>query len=131
MRLALLCMVTIAAPAQADDGGRAAGAADSSGSRITQASLWGGGAGVLRAEVADRPGRSTSLLQQRVRHQGAVGFFWLKAGRSGVAVALTERLRVGLGYRLLEGEDLWPQFADTGAADYHSHHLLIRASWRF
>jgi hypothetical protein len=48
-----------------------------------------------------------------------------------VAVALTERLRVGFRYRHLEGEDLWPEFADTGAADYDSHHLLIRASWRF
>jgi hypothetical protein len=48
-----------------------------------------------------------------------------------MAVALTERLRVGLGYRHLEGEDLWPEFADTGATDYDSHHLLLRASWRF
>jgi hypothetical protein len=70
-------------------------------------------------------------LPQRRERQGSGGFPWLKPGRSGVAVALTARFRVGLGYRYLEGEDLWPEFADTGAADYHSHHLLIRASWRF
>jgi hypothetical protein len=48
-----------------------------------------------------------------------------------MAVALTERLRVGLRYRYLAGEDLWPEFADTGATNYQSHHLLLGASWRF
>jgi hypothetical protein len=70
-------------------------------------------------------------LPHRREREDSVGFPWLKPGRSGVAVALTARFRVGLGYRYLEGEDLWPEFADTGAADYGSHHLLLRASWRF
>jgi hypothetical protein len=82
-------------------------------------------------EVADRPSAFAAFQRQPGQRQGALAFSWLTPGRSGVAVALTERLRVGLGYRLLEGEDVWPEFADTGAADYHSHHLLIRASWRF
>ena len=74
---------------------------------------------------------SASALPRRGERRSSVAFPWLKQGRSGVAVALTERLRVGFRYRHLEGEDLWPEFADTGAADYDSHHLLIRASWRF
>jgi hypothetical protein len=129
MRLALLCLLTVAAPAQANDGGHAPGAAEVTGSLTAQPSVWGGATSAFRGEV-DQPGVFASLPRRRER-QGSGGFPWLKPGRSGVAVALTERFRVGLGYRYLEGEDLWPEFADTGAADYHSHHLLIRASWRF
>jgi hypothetical protein len=81
--------------------------------------------------VVDRTAGSASLLPPRRERQDSVAFPWLKHGRSGVAVSLTERLLVGLGYRHVEGEDLWPEFADTGAADYDSHHVLIRASWRF
>ena len=130
MRLALLCLVTIAAPAHANSGAHTAGAAQVSASLTAPPSLWGGTAGAVRREAADHPGVFASLPRRHER-QGSVGFPWLKPGRSGVAVALTERFRVGLGYRYLEGEDLWPEFADTGAADYGSHHLLIRASWRF
>jgi hypothetical protein len=129
--LALLCLATITAPAQANDGGHAGGVAPVSGSHAAQAGLSGGAAGAFRGEVVDRFGAFASFLPQPIQRQGPIGFSWLKPGRSGVAVALTERFRVGLGYRLLEGEDLWPEFADTGAADYHSHHLVIRASWRF
>jgi hypothetical protein len=129
--LALLCLVTITAPAQANDGGHAGGVAQVSGSHAAQAGLSGGAAGAFRGAVVDRRGAFASSRPQPLQRQGSIGFSWLKPGRSGVAVALTERVRVGLGYRLLEGEDLWPEFADTGAADYHSHHLLIRASWRF
>jgi len=69
--------------------------------------------------------------RQRYERPTSIAPSWPKQERSGVAVALTERLRVGFRYRYLEGEDLWPEFADTGATTYESHHLLIGASWRF
>ena len=81
--------------------------------------------GALGVEVGDRPSVSAMVLRQRYERPTSIASSWPKQERSGVAVALTERLRVGFRYRYLEGEDLWPQFADTGATDYESHHLLI------
>jgi hypothetical protein len=130
--LALLCVMAVAAPAEANDGPHLAGVAQVTGSPTTPPAVReGGSAGANRSGMVGWPGRSASALPRRGERQASVAFPWLKQGRSGVAVALTERLRVGFGYRHLEGEDLWPEFADTGAADYDSHHLLIRASWRF
>ena len=127
--LALLCLMAVAAPAQANDGGYLAGVAQVTGSPTALPALGGGGsAGAHRSGIRVGSGGSASPLPRR---SPSVAFPWLKPSRSGVAVALTERLRLGLRYRHLEGEDLWPEFADTGAADYQSHHLLIRASWRF
>jgi hypothetical protein len=127
--LALLCLMTIAAPAQASDGDYEAVPAQVSGPHAAQSPLSSGAADALRGEPVDRPGTFAAVKPQPRQRPGALA--WLTPGRSGVALALTERFRVGLRYRLLEGEDLWPGFADTGAADYQSHHLLIRASWRF
>ena len=130
VRLALLCLVAIAAaPAQANDGGHAVGATQVHQRRALNQPR---APGLWALEVK----RSIGPLGLRSRCGSATGGSLgrsprVKQGRSGMAVALTERLRVGLGYRHLEGEDLWPEFADTGATDYDSHHLLLRASWRF
>lgn len=130
--LALLCVMAVAAPAAANDGPYLAGAAQVTGAPTTLPTMRGGGAaGTHRSGMVVWSGGWASALPRRGERQSSVAFPWLKQGRSGVAVALTERLRVGFRYRHLEGEDLWPEFADTGAADYDSHHLLIRASWRF
>jgi hypothetical protein len=130
--LALLLVMAVTAPAEANDGPYLAGVAQVTGSPTTLPAVRGGGsAGAHGDRMVAWSGGSASALPRHGERQSSVAFPWLKQGRSGVAVALTERLRVGFGYRRLEGEDLWPEFADTGAADYDSHHLLIRASWRF
>lgn len=132
MPLALLCLLAVAAPAQANDGGYRAGVAQVTGAPTTLPALRGSGsAGAHRSEMIVWSGGSVSALSRRGERPPSAPSPWLKQGRSGVAVALTDRLRLGFRYRHLEGEDLWPEFADTGAADYDSHHLLIRASWRF
>lgn len=154
--LTLLCLAAIAAPAEASDRGgavnggavaaqqgmttarmQAATQEQAGPARVTvvspraQPALRTGSVGGFRREEVNQPVRSASLLSQRRERQDSFAFPWLRQGRSGLAVPLTERLLLGLRYRHLEGEDLWPEFADTGASDYHSHHVLIRASWRF
>ena len=154
--LTLLCLTAIALPAKANDhnhvvdGGAAAaqqgattiamrGAKGEQPGPTQVADAWPraqptarrGSVGGFRRELANQPVGSASLLPQGPEQQDPVAFTWLRQGRSGLAVALTERFRLAVGYRHLEGEDLWPEFADTGAAGYDSHHLLIRASWRF
>jgi hypothetical protein len=56
---------------------------------------------------------------------------WLRQRKSGVALALSERLALGVGYRHVQGEDLWREFADLGSVDYESHNFVLRAYWRF
>lgn len=148
--LTLLCLAAIAVPAGASERGLAMdGRGVSAHPGATKAATRGapapvvgwlptaqpalraGSVGGLRRAMVNQPGGSAFLLHQRRKREESVAFPWLKHGRSGVAVSLTERLLVGFGYRHLEGEDLWPEFADTGAADYDSHHVLIRARWRF
>ena len=135
VQLALWCLVAIAAaPAQAIDGGLPGGAAQVTGTHGTapaQPALRTRYVGALGVEVGDRPSVSVTVPRQRYERPTSIASSRPKQERSGVAVALTERLRVGFRYRYLEGEDLWPEFADTGATDYESHHLLIGASWRF
>jgi hypothetical protein len=128
--LALWCLMAMAAaPAHAI--GPAEGVAQVTGTPSAQPALQTRYVGVLGVEVVDQPTPPLSVPRQRYERQASVAASWPKERRSGVAVALTEGLRVGFRYRYLEGEDLWPEFADTGATDYESHHLLIRASWRF
>jgi hypothetical protein len=135
VHLALWCMVAVAAaPAQAVDGGHIASAAQVHGTParpLAQPALRVQDAGAFGVVVVDRTTESAFLLRQRYAGQASVASVWPRQERSGMAVALTERLRVGLRYRYLEGEDLWPEFADTGATNYQSHHLLLGASWRF
>ena len=50
---------------------------------------------------------------------------------SGLKLPMTERLSVGVGYRHLEGEDLWHRHAEAGSVDYDSHDFILRAHWRF
>lgn len=96
-----------------------------------QPALRAGSPAGFRREVVDQTARSVLLRPQRRQRQPSTAFSWLSHGRSGVALPLTDGVLVGLGYRHMEGEDLWPEFADTGAVGYDSHHLLVRAHWRF
>jgi hypothetical protein len=74
--------------------------------------------------------RLNVLALERRQPQG-LALPWRSQGRSDLALALTDRLAVGLGYRYVEGEDLWREFAEIGSTDYESHNLLLRAHWRF
>jgi hypothetical protein len=88
-----------------------------------------GGLGTQRQAVGATH-RLNILALERRQPQGLV-LPWHSQGRSTFALALTNRLAVGLGYRYVEGEDLWREFADIGSTDYESHNLLLRAHWRF
>jgi hypothetical protein len=87
------------------------------------------------ARPSQRPGglgahRLNILALERRQPQG-LALPWRSQGRSDFALALTDRLAVGLGYRYVEGEDLWREFAEIGSTDYESHSVLLRAHWRF
>jgi hypothetical protein len=135
VRLALWCMVAIAAaPALATDGGHlmaAAQGADAPGTPIAQPALRARYVAISEVKLSIEPPHLPSCCSSATSGKPRSPSLGTSNGGSGMAVALTERFQVGLGYRYLEGEDLWPEFADTGATGYESHHLLIRASWRF
>jgi hypothetical protein len=59
------------------------------------------------------------------------GLPWDSQGKSGLELPVTERLSFAVGYRYLEGEDLWRWYAEAGSVDYESHDFMLRASWRF
>jgi hypothetical protein len=88
-----------------------------------------GGLGVQR-QVVGATHRLNILALDRRQPQGLV-LPWRSQGRSTVALSLTDRLAVGLGYRHIRGEDLWREFADIRSADHESHRVLLRAHWRF
>jgi hypothetical protein len=56
---------------------------------------------------------------------------WVSQGKSGLELPVTERLSFAVGYRYLEGEDLWRWYAEAGSVDYESHDFMLRACWRF
>lgn len=140
--LALLFLVVIAGPVQSNDIERVAdgGLVQDPTTAPVQApralpaappTLRAGYLASFRRELVDQATGAVLLRPQRRQRQNSIAFPWLSQGRSGVALPLSERLLVGLGYRHMQGEDLWPGFADTGAVDYDSHHVLVRAHWRF
>jgi hypothetical protein len=84
-----------------------------------------------RWQVVDRSRGVRRLSPERRQRQDALDLPWRGQGRSAVALPLTERWAVGLGYRHVRGEDLWQEFTEIGSTDYESHNLLLRAHWRF
>jgi hypothetical protein len=142
--LALLLLVGTAAPAVAGSAQAGNGFAGSAPGRADEV----GPGGATRAAAAPRS--DASALVQSARREGglrtashaALGpelrqrpagprLPWLRQRKSGVALALSERLALGVGYRHVEGEDLWREFADLGSVDYESHNFVLRAYWRF
>jgi hypothetical protein len=89
---------------------------------------------VLRIRGFAGPGqvvdRSRGLMPERRRQQPVI-LPWRSQGRSALALPLTDRLALGVGYRRVLGEDLWREFAEIGGMDYESHNVLLRAHWRF
>jgi hypothetical protein len=88
----------------------------------------------LRSRAVAGPGQAAgglAGLQPERRRQPASLLPWRGQGRSALALPLTDRLALGIGYRRVLGEDLWLEFAEIGAMDYASHNVLLRAHWRF
>jgi hypothetical protein len=69
--------------------------------------------------------------RERGESGGALALPWVSGGRSGLRLLVTERLSFAVGYRHLEGEDLWRRHAEAGSVDYDSHDFLLRAHWQF
>jgi hypothetical protein len=85
----------------------------------------------LRWQVVDDSRGQRRLSPERRQRQDDLVLPWRRQGRSSLALPLTERWAVGVGYRRVLGEDLWQEFADIGSVDYESHNVLLRAHWRF
>lgn len=156
MGLALLVVVGAVAPAEASEtsqtkagiasavpGGaasatqaRPAGAERSATVRLTgdlamaRQPLRGRGFGT-QWQVVDRTTGLATLASERRQRQGWLVLPWLSQDRSGLALPVTERFALGVGYRHIRAEDLWREFADTGSMDYDSHNFVLRAHWSF
>jgi hypothetical protein len=148
--LALLLVVGIAVPAAAADGHAgeaAAGAAHRGGARpvqqptpplqLTRASTgaqwsaWGTWSAGFRGDVVTPTAGLAALPRGRREIGGSLALPWLSQGKPGLRLPVTERLSFGVGYRRLQGEDLWRRYAEAGSVDYDSHDFLLRAHWRF
>jgi hypothetical protein len=56
-----------------------------------------------------------------------------EATEPGMAYAVTASLSLGVGYHFVEAEDLVGDLAVAGllGSDHQSHHVVLRAKWRF
>jgi hypothetical protein len=153
--LALVFVVGVAAPAEADGnltGGGRATVAQQGGPLAREAQHWDGRQAVavergalaataqrslrgrgygVRWQVIDGAPGLRRLSPERRQRQNTLVLPWRRQGRSTFALPLTERWAVGVGYRRVLGEDLWQDFTDIGSVDYESHNVLLRAHWRF
>lgn len=59
------------------------------------------------------------------------GVAWFQLRASGVALPVTDRLSVSVGYRELQAESLARALALAGTLDYGSHAVFLRANWKF
>jgi hypothetical protein len=72
-----------------------------------------------------------ALPPERRETDGSPALPWLSQGKSALSLPVTGRLTLGIGYRRVEGEDLWRRYAEAGSIDYDSHDFLLHAHWRF
>jgi hypothetical protein len=153
--LALLLVVGVAAPAEANDGraGKSSAIAayqDAATGRprlsvhqpATPLPLNGAfttaqsplrdtsSAGFRRELVTPAAGLAAFPAEGRER-SGSLALPWVNQGKSGLRLPVTERLSFAVGYRHLEPEDLSRRYAEAGSVDYDSHDFLLRAYWRF
>ena len=153
---ALLLAIVAAAPAAAGDGGqggRALGGAALRGGaapepaalapagtppgRVSEAlnavrlalrdAYWVGASG----RVLDPAAGVSVVAPERREREGALVLPWISHGKPGLRLPVTERLAFAIGYRHVEGEDLWRRYAEAGSVGYDSHDFLVRAYWRF
>jgi hypothetical protein len=92
------------------------------------ASMWSAG---LRREVLTPPGTLAAVRPDGREIGRSTALPWFSEGKSALRLPVTERLSFGVGYRRLQGEDLWRRYAEAGSVDYDSHDFLLRAHWRF
>ena len=153
--LALLFVVGVAAPAEAND--RSAGGATSIAAHegrtgpgrdasmqghttpvpltgalaAAQSLLHGMAAADSSGELAPPSVGLAALPPERRERGGSLTLSWVSQGKAGLRLPLSERLSFALGYRHVEPEDLARRFAEAGSVDYDSHDFLLRAHWRF
>jgi hypothetical protein len=96
-----------------------------------QWSPWAAWSAGVRPDVATPTAGLAALRSERRESGGSLVLPWLGQGKSSVRLAVTERLSFGVGYRRLQGEDLWHRYAEAGSVDYDSHDFLLRAHWGF
>ena len=77
------------------------------------------------------PTAGLAALSERRETGGSLTLPWVSQGKSGLRLPATERLSFAVGYRHLEGEDLWRRYGEAGSVDYDSHDFMLRAHWRF
>jgi hypothetical protein len=150
--LALLFVIGVAAPAEANGGYAAEGSAvaphqgtASSGPKLSAQErttplqlsktlslaplpLQGTSPAGLRHEFATPAAGFAALPRER---QASADLPWITQGKSGLKLPVSERLSFAFGYRFLQGEDLWRWYAEAGAVEYASHDFILRAYWRF
>jgi hypothetical protein len=154
--LALLLAVVGAAPAAANDsghGGRAiAGAAVRGGAtpeptalmpagapagQVSEAlsavglALRGGYWTAVSRDAVDPPAGLAVIAPERREREDSLVLPWVSGGKPGLRLPVTERLAFAIGYRHVQGEDLWRRYAEAGSVTYDSHDFLVRAYWRF
>jgi hypothetical protein len=152
--LALLLVVGVAAPAEANDGyvGKAPASAvhhrtamgeakpfvqESTPLQPTgmftgaQSLVRGTSSAGLRRELMTATARLAALAPEWRERGGSSVLPWVSQGKSGPRLPVTERLSFAIGYRHLEGEDLSRRYAEAGSVDYDSHDFMLRAHWRF
>ena len=155
MGLALLLAVGVAVPAAAADGyareAAASAAYRSATARGTgplieqpapplqlsrelagaQGSPWGTRSAGSRRDIMTPTVGLAAVSPGRRQIGGSLALPWLSQAKSGLRLPVTERLSFGVGYRRLQGEDLWRRYAEAGSVDYDSHDFILRAHWRF
>jgi hypothetical protein len=150
--LALLLVIGVAAPAEANGGYAGEGSAiappqrpGNSGPKhsahertmplqltsalsIAPLPLQGASPAGGRREFANGAAGLAALSRER---RPSAELPWLTQGKSGLKLPVSERLSFAFGYRYLQGEDLWRWYAEAGAVEYASHDFILRAYWRF
>jgi hypothetical protein len=96
-----------------------------------QWSTWGASSAGFRRDVVNPTTRIATLPPGGGDIGTPLPLPWLSQGKPGLRLPVTERLSFGVGYRRLQGEDLWRRYAEAGSVDYDSHDFLLRAHWRF
>jgi hypothetical protein len=85
----------------------------------------------LRSELVTRTATLAALAPERRERGRSLALPWIRQGKSGLRLPVTERLSFAVGYRHLEPEDLSRRYGEAGSVDYDSHDFLLRAHWRY
>jgi hypothetical protein len=82
-------------------------------------------------EAVDPAAGPAVVAPVRREREAALVLPWISHGKPGLRLPVSERLAFAIGYRHVEGEDLWRRYAEAGSVGYDSHDFVVRAYWRF